>query len=97
MNYSDEEVELITAWHEKRKAFVAAKENRESDPEAYETAKAEMSAFRSEWRGIREYAAALAAEDETMEIGEGDVVAVSPGTVGIGPEINGGGKTEVEA
>lgn len=60
MNYTDEEVDLIVAWNTKRKAFVAAKEARDAKPgdaklnEAYETAKREMSDFRSHWRGIRD-------------------------------------------
>jgi hypothetical protein len=88
MNYSDEDVELIVAWNEKRKAFVAAKDARPAHPdddpkaeEAYQTAKAEMGAVRTEWRQIREYLAATADDDETMS-GDGDAI-VSPGTVGI--------------
>lgn len=101
MNYTDEEVELITAWHEKRKAFLAAKEAHEAAPDdeattaTYESTKREMSEFRSHWRAIREYAAATA--EDVTELDDGDVVAVSPGTVGVGNEINGGKDTEVEA
>ena len=55
MNYNDEEVQLITAWNDARKAFVAAKKGKAKDPEAYEEAKATMTALRTEWRGIRDF------------------------------------------
>lgn len=100
MNYTDEEVELIVAWNEKRKAFVAAKEARPAHPdddpkaeEAYQSAKAEMSTFRAEWRGVREYMKATADEES-----QGGDAIVSPGLVGVpsGGTIANGTDTESE-
>lgn len=54
MNYTDEEVELITEWHAIRKRFVEAKAG--NDPKEYAAAKKAMSEYRSTWRGIRELA-----------------------------------------
>ena len=54
MNYNDEEVQLITAWNDARKAYVAAKKGKAKDPEAYIEAKAAMTALRFEWRTVRE-------------------------------------------
>jgi hypothetical protein len=65
MNYTDEEVQLISGWNDVRKAYVAAKADRQANPEAYEEAKAAMTAMRSEWRAVREaFPAEVPADDD---------------------------------
>lgn len=54
MELNDAELELQLEWKKVKKAFLAAKVNRDKDPKAYEKAEEAMSSMRRYWRQVGE-------------------------------------------
>ncbi len=65
MNLSPDEVELIVEWDKLRNAYLAAKADKPGSV-AYRNAKAAMSEFRAEWRGVRDAFAGDGARPATI-------------------------------
>lgn len=81
-----EELKLHIEWGEAALRFVEAKEKRgtdEFDQAEYEAAKAKVSAMRAEWRGIRDYLRAVAAEEYAALLEQHGVVEANPEPHGV--------------